>query len=175
DQILIVIERRLVTEIVATGDDHAVVGKRIYHENFVVNNRESCVQNFFLPTLGNDSVQCFGCNDARVLFHRRLLSLGLLGLSCALELIIETFRRGNVGHATANEKILVLPKRLRGPIRDAWRSGIKREKQDCMFSAIDSLNERFHVDRTLLILLWAAGFRRIWREPTFNRIAAELE
>ena len=101
-------------------------------------------------------------NDARVLFHRRFLSRGLLGLSCALELIIETFRRGNVGHATANEKIFVLPKRLRGPIRDAWRSGIKCEKQNCMFSAIDSLNERFHVGWTLLIFLTAAGFRRIW-------------
>src|SRR6478609_10183366 len=102
DQILVVIERCLVTEIVATSDDNAVVGKRIYHENFVVNNRESCVQNFLLPTLGNDSVQCFGCNDARVLFQRRFLSLGLLGLSFALQLIIETFRRGNVCYATAN-------------------------------------------------------------------------
>src|SRR5437016_11011961 len=66
DEIFIVVEGSLMTKVVTPRNYHAVFRKRVNDQNLVVNDGETRVQQFLLPTNGNDlSVKSLSADDSR--------------------------------------------------------------------------------------------------------------
>src|SRR5436309_16131558 len=81
-EILVVVVRRLVSKVVASRDNYAIIGKGIDDEHLVMNDGETCVEDFFLPTFGNDfPIEGFGTNDPWILPDGSLYPFDLLRLA----------------------------------------------------------------------------------------------
>src|SRR5580704_14617923 len=150
----IVVEGRLIAEVVASSHYHTVVRKRVDDHDLVVRNSESGLEQLGHPAYRRRSFrEGLGCDDSRVLLDGYFGGLGLpldgarsFWKRGAVKGVVEFSGGVRRSYAAAHKQVLFGALRRGCEIGNARRAGNKGQEQHGMFRIHDSALEILHVD-----------------------------